>query len=43
MHDVMTYGGNGGTTPPILNLGIRWSYIVNFMHRPFYLQVKCTQ
>jgi hypothetical protein len=32
--------GSGGVTPRILDLGIRWRWVVSFMPRPLYLQGK---
>jgi hypothetical protein len=34
------YWGNGGIAPRILDLGIRWRWVVNFTPRPLYPQRK---
>jgi hypothetical protein len=35
-----TYRGSRGIAPLILDLGIRWRWVVNFMPRPLYPQGK---
>jgi hypothetical protein len=36
----MTHWGNGGIGPCILNLYIRWRWVVSFTPRPLHLRVK---
>jgi hypothetical protein len=35
-HDVKTYGVTGGIAPLILDLGIRWRWVLSFTPRPLY-------
>jgi hypothetical protein len=39
-HAMKTYWGSGGIAPRILDLGIRWRWVVSFTHRPLYPQGK---
>jgi hypothetical protein len=39
-HAMKTCWGNGGIAPRILDLGIRWTWVVSFTPRPFYPQGK---
>jgi len=32
------YSGSGGIAPGILNLGIRWMWVVSFTPKPLYSQ-----
>jgi hypothetical protein len=36
----VTYWGNGGIAPYILNFGTRWKWVVSFTHRPLYSRDK---
>jgi hypothetical protein len=38
-----TYWGSAGIDPRILNLGIRWRWVVSFTPRPLYLRGKSTR
>jgi hypothetical protein len=38
-----TYWGSGGIAPRILDLGIRWRWVVSFTPRPLYPQGKSPQ
>jgi len=33
--------GNGGISPRILTVGIRWKFVVRFTNRPLYPRGKC--
>ena len=39
VHVLKAYRGSRGLAPVILNLGIRWRWVVNFRHRPLYCWV----
>jgi len=39
-HAMKTYWGIGGISPRILNLGIRWRWVVSFTPRPIYSRVN---
>jgi hypothetical protein len=39
-HTMKTYWGSGGIAVLIRNLGARWTWVVSFRHRPFYLRGK---
>jgi hypothetical protein len=38
-----TYWGSGSIAPHILNLGIRWRWVINLMPQPLYLRGKNPQ
>jgi len=39
-YTIKTYLGSGRTAPCILNLGIRWRWVVSFMLQPLHQQAK---
>jgi hypothetical protein len=40
VHALMAYKGSRGIAPPVLNLGTRWTCVINFTPRPYYPREK---